>query len=457
MHLDSVSPSSDPIVVIGAGIAGLSCAKRLQAAGHQVLLLEAQQRIGGRIHSDQRAEHCFDLGASWIHGIEGNPIWALTQHHHISTVVYNLERSTFYHANGQVFSEAEQQLFEDYIEKIQQRLPTTHADSAFEAVQQILQTLTYPTEEQLAENASTEESPAKESATEIWTEAQLKPMLMAFFQRLAQDPFATTLQQLSADYAQYEGYFAGDEVIFPQGYDQIIQVVAEGLDIIKGVEIEQIHLALDHIQLIDQNQKSYRAAQVVVSVPLGVLKQNRIRFEPTLPAAHTDAIANIGFGSFNKVFLEFEQPLAFRQNAVAGSECDFYLYQGQWYNLLDVSNIYQKPVYLMLFGGEQSTFVDQASDAEVWEWIHASLVANFASIPDQPTQICITRWGKDAYSFGSFSFPLPQHNEHRVTTLNQPIDNRLYFAGEHCSRLYAGTVHGAFLSGLDTAMHIIQA
>ena len=64
-------------VVIGAGLAGLACAQRLMAAGRKVVVLEARQRIGGRIWSEQRHGFAIDLGASWLHGITNNPLHRL--------------------------------------------------------------------------------------------------------------------------------------------------------------------------------------------------------------------------------------------------------------------------------------------------------------------------------------------------------------------------------------------
>jgi len=64
-------------LVIGAGLAGLACAQRLMAAGQRVMVLEARQRIGGRIWTEHRQGCALDLGASWLHGTTNNPIHRL--------------------------------------------------------------------------------------------------------------------------------------------------------------------------------------------------------------------------------------------------------------------------------------------------------------------------------------------------------------------------------------------
>src|SRR5512146_2971986 len=66
------------IVVIGAGLAGLAAARELQAQGHDVVVVEARDRVGGRVWtSTQWADAPLDFGASWIHGTQGNPITEL--------------------------------------------------------------------------------------------------------------------------------------------------------------------------------------------------------------------------------------------------------------------------------------------------------------------------------------------------------------------------------------------
>lgn len=425
-----------PILIIGAGIAGIACAKKLQENGQKVIVLEAKSSIGGRINSRKIDSDVFDLGASWIHGIDDNPIWAITQENSIDTTIFNYDNSRYFHENGQLFSEKESQEFEFYIDKIEKSLYQTQKISALDAIEEIIFSFTY--------------------LGNTFSENYLKKLLLSFFERVANDPFATNLDLLSSNYQNYEGYFQGNEVVFPKGYYQVIESISKNIEIKLNIDITTIRYKNNYVELIDYKDNVYLGSRVVLSVPLGILKKNHIAFHPPLPSDYIHSIQSIGFGSFNKVFFELEQPLLFRSKSSGENISDFYWNDADCFNILDLSKIYQKPTYLMLFGGDKSNFIDNSTDTEVSDFVFGSLQKQFDGIPSKAQKIIVTRWGADPYSCGSFSFPSLHHSDDLVKILHKPIQKIIFFAGEHCSLKYAGTVHGAYLSGDAAAEQILE-
>lgn len=423
-----------PIYIIGAGMAGIACAKQLKQAGKNVIVLEARDRMGGRILSKTFDTITFDLGASWIHGISGNPIYEICQKEKIHTEILNYDQSQYFYKNGKKFSTTEVLEFEEYCQQVTQLIGKHSNLSLSAGLAQAIKTLDY--------THSTFDS------------NDLQELLISFFERIANDPFATDSERLISNYSHYEGYYDGEEVVFPKGYHQVIDVLAKDLPIQYNTTINNINYQQNTVQLTDKNGILYHAEQVVIAVPLGVLQHKKIDFYPPLPHPYIDAIETIGFGSFNKVFFQLEQPLKFLKNQSQHMIIStYYWINDQVFNILDLSKIYHKPTYLMLFGGPLSEWIDGATDQDIWAMITNSL-NHLESMPAIPQSLIVTRWGSDPWSHGSFSFPTLNHNDCLHDQLNLPIHHKLFLAGEHCHREYAGTVHGAYLSGIQTA-HIL--
>ncbi len=138
---DPLSTSAS-VLVLGAGIAGLAAAQALTEQGRSVIILEARNRVGGRMWTDSSLGVPLDLGASWIHGVNGNPITKLAKQFGVKTVPTDDENSIMFNADGSEYSDVEweetESLFEEIYEEVALMQEETESDTslqdAFDAV-----------------------------------------------------------------------------------------------------------------------------------------------------------------------------------------------------------------------------------------------------------------------------------------------------------------------------------
>ena len=131
-----VTPNGKTVVIIGAGISGLAAAKSLKEKGFNVVVLESQEKIGGRLRTNRSLGIAFDEGASWIHGINGNPITALAQKAGMNTFhTVDDQRKKSYDIGGVLRTESKYQQTEDeYYEILETLMNSGNKDKSFETV-----------------------------------------------------------------------------------------------------------------------------------------------------------------------------------------------------------------------------------------------------------------------------------------------------------------------------------
>ncbi|KAL5347097.1 hypothetical protein ACLOAV_008240 [Pseudogymnoascus australis] len=220
---------------------------------------------------------------------------------------------------------------------------------------------------------------------------------------------------------------------------------------------------------IDCEDGSTVEADIVVStIPLGVLKDSSINFEPALPDWKTGAIERLGFGVLNKVALVYKEPFWDTNRDIFGvlrdpiyraslNQADYSTKRGrffQWYNCTKTSGL---PTLIALMAGDAAFQTEKESNqslvAEATQVLRS--VFGETAVPE-PVEAIITRWGSDRFSRGSYSFTGPNFQLDDYEVMAKPIGN-LFFAGEHTCGTHPATVHGAYLSGLRVASEVLDS
>jgi monoamine oxidase len=419
------------IVVIGAGLAGLAAAKELAAQGNDVIVIEARDRIGGRIHTITKWPTMpIDLGASWIHKVEGNPLTKIAEQLNAKLFLTNYDKSITYNASGKVLSKAEKNHLANLEKEIFKAIKIAQDKDNDASIQDVIKPLmrqfdAFPDNQKL---------------------------INFFLSSEIEHEYAGSVELMSAHWYDDDKEFDGDDAVILAGFKVITEYLASNLAIELGQVVEKIEWNQSPVKVIT-NKKEYIADQVVVTLPLGVLKSSSVRFTPNLSQAKQNAISKLGVGVLNKCYLLF--PKSFWPDDIDWLDyvSDKHGEWTNWYSLLRAN----MPILIGFNAANRGLAIEKLSDKQIVASAMQTLKTIFGANIPEPTDYHITRWAADPYARGSYSYNAVGSLPNMRKEIAKPLKNKLFFAGEATNQDYFGTAHGAYLSGLRAAKGVLQA
>lgn len=418
-------------MVIGAGLAGLAAAQTLHSQGHEVVVVEARDRIGGRIWtSTQWPDMPLDFGATWIHGTQDNPITDLAEHINAKRLTTDYDRTTTYNTAGQPLSDAEAVRLEYLRNQVFRALEQAQNADADTSIRQAIEPLIH----QLA--------PSSEAYR----------FINFVLNSEIEHEYSGSIDRLSAQWYDSDQAFDGNEDLFVQGFKVIPEFLEQGLHIELGQVVTDVQWSPSNVQVVTQKTE-FVADHVVVTLPLGVLQAERVRFSPGLPRNKREAIAKLGMGVLNKCYLRFP-------NTFWPTEADWLQHvsanPGEWTEWVSFKRVANLPILLGFNAADRGREMEAWSDRQIVGSAMQTLRTIYGvGIPD-PIDYQITRWATDPFSLGSYSYNSVGAVPEMRQELAAPLGKSIFFAGEASHQDYFGTAHGAYLSGVRAATEILM-
>ncbi|KAE8791280.1 polyamine oxidase [Hordeum vulgare] len=300
-------------------------------------------------------------------------------------------------------------------------------------------------------------------------------MVLDYFKHdyeFAEPPRVTSLQNVVplATFTDFDDdiYFVADQ----RGYEAVVyylagqylkadksgNIVNPRLQLNKAhtyIYTQQISHSGGGVTVRTEDAKVYKADYVMVSTSVGVLQSDLIQFKPRLPTWKVLLIYQFDMAVYTKIFVKF-----LRKFWPQGKGREFFLYASSrrgYYGVWQFEAQYPDAnVLLVTVTDEESRRIEQQPDnqtkAEVVEVLRSMFPGE--DVPDA-TDILVPRWWSDRFYRGTCSnWPIGV-NRYEYDLLRAPV-GRVYFTGEHTSEHYNGYVHGAYLSGIDSADILIK-
>ena len=416
------------VIVIGAGMAGVTAARELTRAGFSVTVLEARDRIGGRVHSIRDfSEQPIEAGAEFIHGSNATtrPIAEaaglnLVKCPLMRHTLYNIGRSTHW-------------------------LPLVGINPRVWPTATILHKLAQSEATDLSARQFIEQQGYKGDA-KILAEMTLSAHLPG------------TVDDIGVGGLREDGVLNIDTAMnrrVDAGYDSLPMHIAHGLDITMNFVIDEIKWGSNGVTVISNDGREVSAKTAVSTLPVGVLKSGAIKFTPGLPKSKEIALEKIVMGPVLKVLLEFKERFwpKWTANILSATGTVTMYWPTAYHRSKDL------PILTAYSTGPRAAKLGSVSEEEATDIVLADLQRLFPKANTKQMFVKSRRidWAADPFACGGYTYLKPGGTGARAL-LAAADTGPLFWAGSATMwSPVAATVEAAHNSGIRVAKEVTMA
>lgn len=400
------------VVVVGAGAAGIAAARRLQEAGRSCLLVEARDRLGGRAWTVTSKHDPLDLGCGWLHSAEGNPWAAIAeaqgrsldrslppwQRPYAALDIPAAEHCAFRRAAGEYFA----------------RLGEAARQEGDVAVSKLLE-----------------------------PGGRWNGLIRSVLSYIS----GADAEQVSAcDFNNYEDTEVNWRVI--EGLGAAIAAYAAGVQVVLESPVTRIDHAGKRLR-IETKKGAITCDKAIVTLPTDVIALNENLFFPALPHK-LEAAAGLPLGLADKLYLTLERADEFARDTRLFGRTD--TMTGSY-----TLHAFGRPLIECYYGASLAADLERGGADAFFACARDDLTRHLgADFAKRIRLLAAHGWKADPFARGSYSCALPGQAGCRQK-LAAPVDDRIFFAGEACSKHDFSTAHGAYRTGVAAAEQALAA
>jgi polyamine oxidase len=466
------------VVIIGGGASGIAAAQILHEANISFVLLEADQRIGGRIQNQQIGKYLVENGANWIHGPYteddppiNNPVWTLKNKYDMKGNFTDWEDMHLMTKDGKRVEDKHMSKWWDRIENAQSSC-SDHGESLWEKAKR--ENIKNP--ESL--DISVEECLVLQGYI-LNNDTDLDTLVGKTFKYLEFDSDETippsnmslmlwTYEPMNAIEYIDKDYFITDQ----RGYNIFLRKIAQPFETSVKLRHKVTHIDHDEYSVmiratvsdkdndntegrkVGKKNLKVRAKYAICTVSLGVLQNSVIKFNPDLTMKKKNSIRSMKMSNYAKVYLQF--PYNF------WGEDEYLVFLGEpigfatWALNLDHPKYFPGSNMITIhFVGDDAIKIESQDIQKTKLELIKQLRKTYPDVVPEPLEMHVTNWTNNPLTYGSYSAKPMGFTRRMWMELKENV-GRLYFSGEHTNENFHATVHGAFEAGKQTANEVIE-